>query len=326
VRRALVLALVLAVVAAALAAPAALVVRLSPQAVVHGDEIVLSDVADIEGEGPLAPRLRTLKIALAPPAGGALRLDAELIRTRLRYAQFDPRVQVGGAAYVVVTRAFQTVRSADLIEAVRQHARPRLEADTRGEPRALIPIGRPEDIRVPTGELRLDVRLHEAAPGAPALAATVTVRVDGREYQRVALSFQIGRMVMVAVAARSLEPRRALAADDIRLERRPSTELPPDALTNPGTAADLEALRHVEPGEVLTPRAVRARIAVKRGELVTLLLEGDGFRITTQGQASEDARRGDAVRVLNVSSKREVIGQVEGAGVVRVPHRSLRRE
>jgi flagella basal body P-ring formation protein FlgA len=128
------------------------------------------------------------------------------------------------------------------------------------------------------------------------------------------------------VAARQLEPRRALAGDDIRLERRPSTELPPDALTDAGTASDLEALRHVEAGEVLTPRAVRGRIAVKRGELVMLLLEGDGFRITTQGQASEDARRGDAVRVLNVSSKREVVGQVESAGVVRVPYRSLRRD
>jgi flagella basal body P-ring formation protein FlgA len=53
------------------------------------------------------------------------------------------------------------------------------------------------------------------------------------------------------------------------------------------------------------------------------MLEGEGFRITTQGQANEDAHRGDAVRVVNTSSKREVIGWVEGGGVVRVPYRTL---
>jgi flagella basal body P-ring formation protein FlgA len=328
VRRALVLAVGLAVAPPGLAAaPAPLAVHLAPAATVHGDEIVLADIADVDGDGPLAGRLRLLKIVPAPPAGGTLRLEAEMIRARLRYAQFDPqRVTLDGAGRVVVTRAFQTVRAADLFEAVRLKAQPRLEADARGEPRVLIPISRPEDLRVPTGELRLDVQLQESPPGAPTLAATLTVRVNGREYHRLALTFQLGRLVMVAVAARPLEPRRALSAADFRLERRPSTELPPDALSDAGEPADLEVLRPLEPGEVLTPRVIRPRLAVKRGELVTLLLDGAGFRITTQGRASEDARRGDAVRVVNVASKREVIGQVEGAGVVRVVSRPFGSE
>jgi len=127
----------------------------------------------------------------------------------------------------------------------------------------------------------------------------------------------------VAVVARSLEPRRGLAPDDVRLEQRPVTEVPPDAMTDASDLADLEVLRPVQPGEVLTPRVVRPRLAVKRGELVTLLLEGSGFRITTQGQASEDGRRGDSVRVMNLSSKREVMGRVEEGGLVKVPYRSM---
>jgi flagella basal body P-ring formation protein FlgA len=137
------------------------------------------------------------------------------------------------------------------------------------------------------------------------------------------LTFQITRLVSVVVVARPLEPRRVLAADDFRTERRAAGEVPPDALTEVANHADLEVLRPLQAGEVLTPRVIRARLAIKRGELVTLLLEGDGFRITTQGQASEDARRGDTVRVVNVGSKREVVGWVEGGGIVRVPYRKL---
>jgi flagella basal body P-ring formation protein FlgA len=130
----------------------------------------------------------------------------------------------------------------------------------------------------------------------------------------------------VFVVTRPLEPRRALNASDFRQERKPMGEVPPDALTELPDPTELEVLRSVQAGEVLTPRMIRQRYAVKRGELVTLLLEGEGFRITTQGQVNDDARRGDSVRVLNVSSKREVLGLVEGGGVVRVPYRKLGAE
>jgi flagellar basal body P-ring formation protein FlgA len=142
----------------------------------------------------------------------------------------------------------------------------------------------------------------------------------------VPMTFQWKKLVRVAVVARPLEPRRSLMSDDVRVEQRPATEVPPDAMTDVGDMAELEVVRPVQPGEILTPRVVRPRIAVKRGELVTLVLEGAGFRITTQGQANEDGRRGDSVRVLNVSSKREVMGRVEGGGLVRVPFLSLRAE
>jgi len=155
------------------------------------------------------------------------------------------------------------------------------------------------------------------------MAATVTVRVNGRERHQAVLTFQLTRLVNVIVVVRP-----ARAAPHTRRRRLPPGAPgrrggAPDALTELTDPLDLEVVRTVQTGEVLTPRVIRPRIVIKRGELVTLLLEGDGFRITTQGQASDDARRGDTVRVLNVASKREVVGSVEGSGVVRVPYRKL---
>jgi flagella basal body P-ring formation protein FlgA len=324
VRRAFALAVALALVPV-LATAAPIVVRLVPEVVVHTDEVTLADVADIQGGGALADRLRSVRLMIAPPAGATQPLFADTIRARMHTVLGDvPQLQLEGSARVLVTRGFQIVRGGDLIEAVRRDLRARLEAaEAKGEPSALMPINRPEDVRVATGEVRLETRLHEGAAGAPTLAATVTVRVNGRERHQVILTFQLARLVNVIVVARPLEMRRTLAAADFRQERRPAAEVPPDALTELVDAADLELVHAAQPGEGLTPRVVRPRLAVKRGELVTLLLEGDGFQITTQAQASEDGRRGDTVRVVNVSSKREVVGSVEGAGVVRVPYRKL---
>jgi flagella basal body P-ring formation protein FlgA len=328
VRGALALALAWLAMVPAAATAATIVVRLAPEVVVHADEVTLVEVADITGHGPLADRVRELRVGPAPLAGVTLPLTAETIRTRLSAIGADaPRVQVTGPTRVLVTRAHQLVRAADLVEAVRRETRPRLEAaETRGEPTALIPIARTDDFRVPTGDVRFDVRVHDAPANAPTLAATVTVRVNGRERHQLVLTFKLTRMANVFVVTRPLEPRRALNASDFRQERKPMGEVPPDALTELPDPTELEVLRSVQAGEVLTPRMIRQRYAVKRGELVTLLLEGEGFRITTQGQVNDDARRGDSVRVLNVSSKREVLGLVEGGGVVRVPYRKLGAE
>jgi flagella basal body P-ring formation protein FlgA len=148
---------------------------------------------------------------------------------------------------------------------------------------------------------------------------TVHVSVDGRSVQAVPLGFRVERYAHVAVAARALDAKGALGAGDWRVERRPVSEIQPGALTSVPDASDLEPVRPIRAGEVLTAALLKPRLLVRRGDLVTLVLEGPGFRITTRGVAAGDARRGEAVRVLNPTSKREALGTVEVAGVVRVP-------
>src|SRR5581483_2215054 len=163
------------------AAAAPVVVRLAPDVVVHGDDVALTDIADIQGSGPVAERLRALRLLPAPPAGVTQPITADFVRLRTGASGDGAHIQVTGAERTLVTRGFQIVRGTDLIEAVQREVRTRLTAgDTRGEPSTLKPIARPEDVRLPTGDVRFDVRLHESAANAPTLAANVSVRVNGR--------------------------------------------------------------------------------------------------------------------------------------------------
>lgn len=326
--------LVLAALAVAVSAPgtwAAVVVRVAAEVTVQKDEIVLGDLGTIEGAEPLASRLRQLRLGPAPLVGASWRLDGDMLKSRLRSAQVDPvKVQLVLPDRIVVTRAFQVVPASAIVDAVRREALlrlgPRAGSGEAAGALAIVPAGRLDDLRVPTGDMFLDARLHEGPTGSAFLAATVAVKVNGRDYQTLSLTFRVGRYQQVVVAARPLEPRTVLGANDFRIDSVSSTELPADALTGIAEPMDLEVLRPVKAGEVITPRMLRQKIAVKRGEIVSLILEGRGFRITTQGQAAEDARRGDSVRVVNVTSKRDVLGKVEGPGIVRVPFLELRSE
>lgn len=308
------------------AALAPVSVRVSTEASVQGDEILLGELAAIDGDGALAARLRALRLGAAPYPGGSVPLTGAAIRARLRQAQIDPaRLELALPERVLVTRAFQVVPTAGLIEAATREILSRLPATAPGEaPYALVPIGRPDDLRAPTGRLELSARSQLPQPPVTFVASAVTVRVNGFDYQTLPVTFRVGRYERVVVAARALDPRAVLGAADFRIETRPSVDLPPQVLREVDPNADLEATRPIAAGEVLTTYLLRSKLAVRRGDTVTLLLEGQGFRIMTLGQAAEDARRGDPVRVLNIASKREVLGTVEKVGTVRVPFLELR--
>jgi flagella basal body P-ring formation protein FlgA len=327
-----VLVAVLLAVAAVAAAPgwvaAEVVVRLAPVATVQRD-VVLGDVATVEGDEPQASRVRAVRIGPAPTVGTPLRLDVDGIRRRLRTHRIDPtHVRFEGAERTAINRAVQVVPGAALLEAVREQSRERqLRAGVpAGAVTMLFAVSPPDDLQVPIGDLALRARVQDAPAGSAFVSASVTVTVDGLDVQTVPLTLRSGRLRPVVIANVALLPRAPLADTAVRMESRPSTEVPADALTDASGVADLEAIVPLAAGEVLTTRSVRPRLLIRRGETVTLLVEGRGFSITAQGRAVEDGRRGDTVRVANLSSRREVLGTVDAAGVVRVPFHESRSD
>jgi flagella basal body P-ring formation protein FlgA len=304
------------------AAPAwaVVTVHLNPQVTVTAAELKLGDLGSIEGERGLAERVGAVRLGLAPAPGTSFRMDLDQVLVRLRQNRIDPaNVRLAGAERVTIVRASQMLGGQAVVDAAAQPALERLQrAAPDGAPYALVPLTRPADLRLPAGAVDLTPQVQEPTPPYAVVLSTVGVRVDGQDVQVVPVSFRVTRLVTVVVATQALEPNRRLSLADFRLEARPSTEVPPSALGAVTDASDLEAVRPIRAGEIVTQHHLRPRIVVKRGENVTLILEGRGFRVTTVGLAVEDARRGDAVRVLNPTSKREVIGRAEATGLVRV--------
>ncbi len=315
------LAGVIAVGVSLVASPvtAGVVVRIPAEVVVRSDDVRLGDVAEIDGEGRLAERLRAVRLGPAPLAGRVHQIDLELIRLRLRQHRIDPsQVEIIAPDRVAMTRAVQVLAGQALLDAATRQGLLHLEQlDPHGGPYALVPVSRPGDLRVAAGEAELAARI-DASPPYTSLAATVTVRVDGREQHVVPLTFRVGRYQPVLVSTRALEPSTPVTAADVTIESRVSAESARGALASVSELTDMEVARAVKPGEVLTRRVLRPRMMIRRGDLVTLSFVGRGFRVTTLGRALEDAKRGDSVRVLNPTSKREVLGLADGPALVRV--------
>jgi flagella basal body P-ring formation protein FlgA len=185
----------------------------------------------------------------------------------------------------------------------------------------LQPLGSPRALVLPPGPVETTVSLQAGAPAAGHLVLLVEAAVPGpagRVERSATVTFRVDAPREALVAVRELPRGVVLGPADVRVERRPAERLPRQALADPAAALGKEIVRPVAPGEVLTAAVVAPLRAVRRGAVVTLVLDGPGFRIQARGVAAEDGAVGQVIRVVNQTSRRELAGRVEDERTVRV--------
>lgn len=112
-------------------------------------------------------------------------------------------------------------------------------------------------------------------------------------------------------AARNIRVGSILTARDIA---PPQGE---DALREASSLIGLEAARAILKGEPISRADLRQPTLVARNTLVTMEFERSGLLISTEGRALEDGAHGQAVRVMNLASKRIVSTVVVAQNIVR---------
>lgn len=118
------------------------------------------------------------------------------------------------------------------------------------------------------------------------------------------------------VLARTVERGEALSLSDFTTAAlSPATArgaIPPQEATGREATRRLAAGNPVRVGDIVAPRIVR------RGEAVTIALVSGALRITSSGRSLSDGERGEAVRVVNLSTNRTLDALVEAPGQVRI--------
>jgi len=166
----------------------------------------------------------------------------------------------------------------------------------------------------------LDPTLQLANCGAPLEAflpngsrtlgnTSVGVRCPGPQPWTVYLRASVRAFGDVLVAARFLTRGMVLTAADLKTERRDLTTVM-EFETTPERLLGKQLRRPMQPGMVITPRAVIERPLIKQGDRVTVLARHAGMEISSSGIALRDAGLGERLSVRNESSQRMVEGTV----------------
>ena len=124
--------------------------------------------------------------------------------------------------------------------------------------------------------------------------------------------------MQVLVLRQAAARNAGLAASDVELQKRRMPGMAAAYLTDVAQLERQHLRMAVAPGTALTMSLFAPDVMIRRGQRVTLIAAAGGIEVRAQGEAVADGTAGGRVRVLNLSSRRIVEGQVKGPDEVRV--------
>ncbi|MBV9863569.1 MAG: flagellar basal body P-ring formation protein FlgA [Alphaproteobacteria bacterium] len=161
--------------------------------------------------------------------------------------------------------------------------------------------------------LRLDAVTVDARAGR---VTAVVASATGPERLRVTAQFY--QLATVLVPARVIEPGEIIGDRDLEPATVRLDHGGQDPLGDPAAFIGKTPRHPLRAHEPVRAADLQSPVVVHRGELVTMVVETPLMTLSAQGQAMEDAARGDAIRVTNSKSSRVIEGVVTGPGTVSV--------
>lgn len=121
----------------------------------------------------------------------------------------------------------------------------------------------------------------------------------------------------VLVAVRPIASGQSIQAEDVQLQTRDVTAYAGSVLVTPEQALGRNVTGPIASGTVLRAEMLRAPTIILQGQNVTLVAQGAGFKVTSEGQAMGNASVGQVVSVKTRSGQ-IIKGIARSPGVVEV--------
>jgi len=157
--------------------------------------------------------------------------------------------------------------------------------------------------------------------GRPGLGFNTVILVffkDGKEAFRVRLWGYVESNVSVAVVAKPLEKGEVITKNHLVFQKKPLSRLPKDVVLEEKEALGKEVRTSLKPNVVLRKSFLNEPLLVKRGQEVLIIGKGRGFLVKTKGKALQDGRKGEVIKVRNLTSNKEVLGRVISTNEIEV--------
>ena len=146
---------------------------------------------------------------------------------------------------------------------------------------------------------------------------TIGVRCVGDRPWTLYVQARVSVQATYYVAARSLAPGDVLSAADLVAHDGDLTTLPMAVIIDPSQAVGSVALMRVSEGMPLRRDMIRSASAVTVGQTVRIVANGQGFSISSEGSAMNNASPGQTVRVKTAAGQ-IIQGVVKDGGTVEI--------
>ncbi len=312
------LILAMAILWAGSAAAHELEIVIKDRAKVSGTHTYLKDIASFYPQDhPMVGTIGQVKVCASPSPGETRTLTHSYLINKLQAAlPAEARIKVRIPEAMALTRSARIMSRPRLkrifIDYVRAHSPWKFNEMTIEE------VSTPKLVHLPEGKLTWSVKKRGRSQWSGLVSLVITFKVDGRAIKKVPLSGRIKVLQRVVKASRNLPKGHILSEADLvestEMTHYPAQEIPV------GSEAILGMMltRPIRGGQIITKAMVKSPPLVRKGERVLITAENRAIKVTTLGKVLEDGALGEQVRVVNITSGKQLFATVAGKGRVAV--------
>ena len=148
--------------------------------------------------------------------------------------------------------------------------------------------------------------------------AEAEIFADGNQADKTKL---VGRYYLIAkawVPARDITKDHLITDADLQEVKVRQTRLKNGAFSSKEDIVGKQATKLLKSGKIIEKNDLQEEIIIKKGQTVTAVYTKKGLQITSKMQALANASKGQAIKLLNLNSKKEVIGTAKESGWVEI--------
>ena len=293
----------------------AAVIKLRPASTVKGTKVYVKDIAEIEALDAARKRIGNIKIGSSPLPGQEKNITSRLIRSKIFAAcrgETPEIIQPG--EIITVKRDYQVVAETSLQKLYHEYIQNRLKGKTFRVRNIKIKGNK----KLPTGNLKLEACESRDKKNSGHIRMIVDALPEAGKKQRIMISGWVDVYENVVYAKNTIKKGTLIKERDLYTELTNITRYPPDLMDDVTSVAGQLAKKRIRKNSALRSTMIGISPAIKKGEMVKLLIQSGGLTVSTVGVATENACVGDQLRVKNLKSKKIVTGQVLDTKIIRV--------
>ncbi len=177
-----------------------------------------------------------------------------------------------------------------------------------------------ERVTVPSGDLSWEARIPDRFYQGGSIPVSLILRAGGEKDREIRVQARVEIYADVVMAKNSLRRHQTVGERDVQMVNKNITLFPGDVATDLQEVVGRRMVLSVNPQEILRKSMVEVPPLIKKGDRVTLLVENAHFQISCTGEAKEDGRAGERIKMVNISSQKEVFGRVVDGHTVQVDY------
>lgn len=192
------------------------------------------------------------------------------------------------------------------------------KVEGRGWETTISRLAIPHGIKVPSGVRDLELLVPYGWDGWGPVSIALVVRVNGVVEKNISLRLQVIARTEMVTATRQLLAGTILNTEDLQLQKQELAAAGGYPVKNIADAVGTKTRSTVRAGApIRSNQLVRVPVIVS-GQLVTIVAENAGVRITVSGRARSAGGIGDLIKVQNLVSQKEIPARIVDASTVEV--------